>query len=143
MEGRGVIHSVAGITLIDDSFNANPASMEAALQSLAGRTVAGRKFALLGDMLELGTEAPRYHKALQPLTEKLDGVYCIGPNMKYLYDSLPESQKLGWSESPEDFTLAPFTSMLQVGDALLMKGSKKLLHVPGIPAKIMAALKTE
>ncbi len=143
MEGRGVTHSVAGITLIDDSFNANPASMEAALQSLTGRTMAGRKFALLGDMLELGTEAPRYHKALQPLTEKLDGVYCIGPNMKYLYDSLPESQKLGWSESPEDFTLTPFTSMLRAGDALLMKGSKKLLHVPGIPAKIMAALKTE
>ena len=61
MTGRGVEQTAAGITLIDDSFNGNPASMVAALDSLKARPVAkGRRIAILGDMLELGDDAPAY-----------------------------------------------------------------------------------
>lgn len=141
MAGRGISQTVGGVTVIDDSFNANPASMVAALQSLSGRTVAGRKIALLADMLELGSEAPQYHRNLLPFTTGLDGVYAIGPLIKNLYDALPESQKLGWSEAPESFDITAFTSSLKAGDAVVLKGSKKMLHVPGIPAKLITALK--
>ena len=140
LQGRGVTQEIAGITLIDDSFNANPASMVAALQSLTGRTVAGRKFAILADMLELGNEAPKYHRDLLPFTEKLDGIFAIGPLIKNLYDELPASQKLGWVESPEEFNPQTFKTLLQPGDAVTLKGSKKMLHVPGIIGKLATAI---
>ena len=62
MTGRGVEQAAHGVTVIDDSFNGNPASMVAALGSLKARPVkAGRRIAILGDMLELGADAPAYH----------------------------------------------------------------------------------
>ena len=65
MTGRGVEQTASGVTVIDDSFNGNPASMVAALDSLKARPVqAGRRIAILGDMLELGADAPAYHEKL-------------------------------------------------------------------------------
>ena len=65
MTGRGVEQAACGVTVIDDSFNGNPASMVAALGSLKARPVkAGRRIAILGDMLELGADAPAYHEKL-------------------------------------------------------------------------------
>ena len=65
MTGRGVEQTAGGVTVIDDSFNGNPASMVAALDSLKARPVeAGRRIAILGDMLELGADAPAYHEKL-------------------------------------------------------------------------------
>jgi UDP-N-acetylmuramoyl-tripeptide--D-alanyl-D-alanine ligase len=65
MSGRGVEQTAGGATLIDDSFNGNPASMVAALDSLKARPMKqGRRIAILGDMLELGPEAPAYHEDL-------------------------------------------------------------------------------
>src|SRR4029079_5966885 len=65
MTGRGVEQAVHGVTVIDDSFNGNPASMVAALGSLKARPVkAGRRIVILGDMLELGADAPAYHTDL-------------------------------------------------------------------------------
>ncbi|MFN5684215.1 UDP-N-acetylmuramoyl-tripeptide--D-alanyl-D-alanine ligase, partial [Bradyrhizobium sp.] len=61
MTGRGVEQRIGEIVLIDDSFNGNPASMAAALDSLQARPVRGRRIAVIGDMLELGDEAPAYH----------------------------------------------------------------------------------
>ncbi len=143
MASRGTAQTINGITLIDDAFNANPASMAAGLQSLKEKPVQGRKLAVLGDMLELGTEAETYHKALLPLTEDLHGVYAIGPHMQALYDLLPEDKRLGWSASPTDFDIQAFASSLQPGDTILLKGSKKMLYVPGIPAKLAEALKNK
>ena len=65
MTGRGVEQTADGVTVIDDSFNGNPASMVAALGSLKARPVkSGRRIAILGDMLELGADAPAYHEKL-------------------------------------------------------------------------------
>ncbi len=65
MTGRGVEQAAHGVTVIDDSFNGNPASMVAALGSLKARPVkAGRRIAILGDMLELGADASAYHEKL-------------------------------------------------------------------------------
>ncbi len=101
MTGRGVEQTVAGATLIDDSFNGNPASMVAALDSLKARPVAkGRRIAILGDMLELGEEAPTYHTGLAKQLDGIDGVYCVGPLMHHLYSLLPRGKSLGWHEDP-------------------------------------------
>ena len=106
MTGRGVEQTVAGATLIDDSFNGNPASMVAALDSLKARPLQkGRRIAILGDMLELGDEAPAYHDGLAQHLDGIDGVYCVGPLMRHLYDLLPADKGLGWHEDPA--TLEP------------------------------------
>ena len=69
MTGRGVEQAAGGVTVIDDSFNGNPASMVAALGSLKARPVkAGRRIAILGDMLELGADAPAYHDEARQAT---------------------------------------------------------------------------
>ena len=109
MTGRGVEQSASGVVVIDDSFNGNPASMVAALGSLKARPVqAGRRIAILGDMLELGADAPAYHEKLADDLPGIDGVYCVGPLMRHLYDLLPSGQGLGWHEDPA--TLEPHES---------------------------------
>ena len=90
------------ITVIDDSFNGNPASMVAALDSLKARPVqAGRRIAILGDMLELGEDAPAYHtRPRRSIYAGIDGVYCVGPLMRHLYDLYRPARALGWHEDP-------------------------------------------
>lgn len=142
MVGRGVSHSVGGVTVVDDSFNGNPASITAALQSLAGRPVAGRRIALLGDMLELGTEAPRYHTELAAACRGITGVFCVGPLMQNLYDALPTNQRLGYAPAPEAFDAAAFAHTLQQGDVVLIKGSKKMFYVHNTAQKLISALQS-
>ncbi|MFZ2587898.1 MAG: UDP-N-acetylmuramoyl-tripeptide--D-alanyl-D-alanine ligase, partial [Alphaproteobacteria bacterium] len=83
--GRGAAEVVNGVTVIDDSFNGNPASMAAALAALKKRDVAGKRVAVLGDMLELGEGSVGYHVGLAPSVEGIDGVFCVGPLMANLY----------------------------------------------------------
>src|SRR5260221_11753795 len=97
MRGRGVEQPANGVPVIGDSFNGNPASMVAALDSLKARPVQkGRRIAILGDMLELGAEAPAYHEGLASHLKGIDGVYCVGPLMRHLYNLLPVDKGLGW-----------------------------------------------
>ncbi len=87
-----------------------------------------------------GDEAPAYHRNLAAFTEALDGVYAIGPLMRNLYDALPPAMQLGYTEDPAQFNAQSFAHMLHAGDTVTLKGSKKMLHVPGIPAQLAAAL---
>jgi UDP-N-acetylmuramoyl-tripeptide--D-alanyl-D-alanine ligase len=124
--GRGRQHRVAlpegSITLIDESYNANPASMRAALQVLAA--AAGRRLAALGDMLELGEHAPRLHAELAEAVVAcgVDRVYTAGPAMRHLHDALPAARR---GEHVEDAAaLVPILDReLRRGDTLLIKGS--------------------
>jgi UDP-N-acetylmuramoyl-tripeptide--D-alanyl-D-alanine ligase len=149
MTGRGVEQTAAGVTVIDDSFNGNPASMVAALDSLKARPVkAGRRIAILGDMLELGADAPDYHKKLaKELGPKnlggIDAVYCVGPLMRHLYDLLPAGSGLGWHEDPA--TLAPekIAALLRGGDVVVVKGSKKMFWVNKFVPRLLAALQAK
>ena len=114
MSGRGVEQTAGGATLIDDSFNGNPASMVAALDSLKARPIkGGRRIAILGDMLELGAEAPAYHEELARHLAGIDGVYCVGPLMRHLYDLLPAGQGLGWHEDPATLEPQEIAALLQ------------------------------
>jgi len=144
MTGRGVEQTVAGTTLIDDSFNGNPASMVAALDSLKARPVAkGRRIAILGDMLELGDEAPSYHTGLAKHLDGIDGVYCVGPLMHHLYSLLPKDKGLGWHEDPATLEPQQVASLLRGGDVVVVKGSKKMFWVNKFVPRLVAALQAK
>lgn len=128
--GRGArsFHAVAGGTLllIDESYNANPASMQAALNMLsyAPGNAAARRIAVLGDMLELGASAGSLHRGLAPAIETahIDRVYACGPHMRALYEELPASVRGAWrdhSAALKDILLAE----LRAGDTVMIKGS--------------------
>jgi UDP-N-acetylmuramoyl-tripeptide--D-alanyl-D-alanine ligase len=143
MTGRGVEQTVNGITVIDDSFNGNPASMAAALESLKARHMTGgRRIALLGDMLELGSDAPAYHRDLARTLPGIDGVYCVGPLMHHLYELLPATTRLGWHEDPATLRPQAVAALLKAGDVVVVKGSKKMFwvnkFVPGLVAALQA-----
>lgn len=144
MTGRGVEQSAGGVTVIDDSFNGNPASMVAALGSLKARPVsAGRRIAILGDMLELGADAPAYHEKLAKDLPGIDGVYCVGPLMRHLYDLLPSGQGLGWHHDPATLEPQKVAALLQSGDVVVVKGSKKMFWVNKFVPKLLAALQAK
>jgi UDP-N-acetylmuramoyl-tripeptide--D-alanyl-D-alanine ligase len=114
------------VLLLDESYNANPESMEAAFNLLA--TVAkprkGRKIAVLGDMLELGEFSPKLHRGLAaPLAESgIDLVYAAGPMMKLLMEELPLSRRA--AHAPDSGALAGLVvPQLRAGDTLVVKGS--------------------
>ncbi|MBI1493416.1 UDP-N-acetylmuramoyl-tripeptide--D-alanyl-D-alanine ligase [Halocynthiibacter styelae] len=115
----------AEIVLLDDAFNANPASMAAALEVLASETAAKRRIAVLGDMLELGPTEIEDHRAVADLAalEEIDLVHCVGPRMKALWDVLPARQRGEYDEAAEDLT-SRVHNLLRPGDAVLVKGSK-------------------
>ncbi|MFT4960828.1 MAG: UDP-N-acetylmuramoyl-tripeptide--D-alanyl-D-alanine ligase [Paracoccaceae bacterium] len=120
------------LDLIDDSYNANPASMAAALAVLAvakthddtGRVQKGRRIAFVGDMKELGPQSRDLHIALADLSamQQLDVVFCIGPLMHALYDSLPQQQRGAWCETSAEMAQGMHTR-LDSGDVVLVKGS--------------------
>jgi len=144
MSGRGVEQAAGGATLIDDSFNGNPASMVAALDSLKARPMKdGRRIAILGDMLELGAEAPAYHEALARHLTGIDGVYCVGPLMRYLYDLLPAGKGLGWHENPATLEPEEIATLLRGGDVVVVKGSKKMFWVNKFVPRLVAALQAK
>ena len=143
MSGRGVEQIAAGVTVIDDSFNGNPASMVAALDSLKARPVtAGRRIAILGDMLELGAEAPAYHQKLASDLPGIDAVYCVGPLMRHLYDRLPPGNTLGWHEDPATLEPQKIAALLRKGDVVVVKGSKKMFWVNKFVPRLLAALQS-
>ena len=119
--------------LIDDAFNANPASMTAALDVLLaakptdgiGRVGGGRRIAILGDMLELGPTEAALHEAIgrhDGLTA-IDIVHCVGPRMRALHAVLPRNQRGEWVETAPELA-ARARSLIDAGDILLVKGSK-------------------
>lgn len=122
-----------GFDLIDDAFNANPASMAAALDVLIaavpengiGRLAAGRRIAVLGDMLELGPQEGALHAAIarHPGLEKLAVIHCVGPRMRALWQVLPRAQRGEWVETAGELA-ARARSIVDAGDIVLVKGSK-------------------
>src|SRR3954449_9299316 len=144
MTGRGVEQSAGGAILIDDSFNGNPASMVAALDNLKARPMSnGRRIAILGDMLELGLESPAYHQALAKHLSGIDGVYCVGPLMRHLYELLPDGKGLGWHEDPATLQPQEIAALLRGGDVVVVKGSKKMFCVNKFVPRLVAALQAK
>ncbi|MEA2756016.1 MAG: UDP-N-acetylmuramoyl-tripeptide--D-alanyl-D-alanine ligase, partial [Aliidongia sp.] len=111
--------------LIDESYNASPASMAAAFAVLAAACpqANGRRIAVLGDMRELGTQATALHAALaEPLGTVADLVFTAGPLMRHLHDALAPARQGAWQ--PDAAKLLPFLlDTLRPGDVVTVKGS--------------------
>ena len=128
--GRGVRRALQVASgeaiLIDESYNANPASMAAALNVLGQATVGphGRRIAVLGDMLELGPTGPALHRGLLDAirANRIDLVYCCGPLMRNLWDALSSGKRGGYAESAAGLE-AQAVSAIRAGDAIMVKGS--------------------
>lgn len=130
--GRGarITLMIAGspppVTLIDESYNANPGSMRAALETFAitEPEAGGRRIAVLGDMLELGKDGPRLHADLANavLKSKVDLLFCCGPQMEALYQTLPQPWR--GAHTPDSKALVqPLIDAIKPGDVILVKGS--------------------
>jgi len=112
--------------LIDESYNANPASMRAALALLGQADVGqrGRRIAVLGDMLELGTRGEELHHELAGAARAhgIDLVFCCGPLMRALWEALPSACQGSYAETST--ALEPLVlAAIQPGDAVMVKGS--------------------
>jgi len=122
--------------LIDDSYNASPASIRAGLAVLAAQPAA-RRIVALGDMRELGDDAPAMHAELAAdVAAAADLVFCCGPMMRHLYDALPAAKQ--GAHLTDSAALAPVLAQaVRPGDAVLVKGS-----LGSRMATVIAALKS-
>ncbi len=114
------------VTVIDESYNANPVSMRAAL-ALLGATApgdGGRRIAVIGDMLELGAEAPAMHAGLarELAANGVDLLFAAGPLSRALYETAPEERRAHWSERADGLKGALFPA-LRAGDVVMIKAS--------------------
>jgi UDP-N-acetylmuramoyl-tripeptide--D-alanyl-D-alanine ligase len=128
--GRGerLLLSAKGgpFTLVDESYNANPASTRAAI-ALAGALPLpgkGRRIAVLGDMLELGEKGAAMHAELagDAVTNRIDLVFAAGPLMKHLFEALPGRLQGAWRDRACDLA-AIVVAAVQSGDMVIVKGS--------------------
>jgi UDP-N-acetylmuramoyl-tripeptide--D-alanyl-D-alanine ligase len=128
--GRGMRHRLkhpdGEITLIDESYNANPASMQAAIKLLDATDVKGkgRRIAVLGDMLELGAHSPKLHAELAEMLSgtRTDLVLLAGKEMKALADSLPKGMKKEYRDNVEEI-IPLVLETVRPGDAVMVKSS--------------------
>ncbi len=120
------------LVLIDDSYNANPASVMAALSVLTESEIKAdtststgqRRVAILGDMKELGPQERELHADLARLASagRVDEVHCVGHLMRHMFQALPPAQRGIWAETSADLALM-LPERLRAGDVVLVKGS--------------------
>jgi UDP-N-acetylmuramoyl-tripeptide--D-alanyl-D-alanine ligase len=145
LDGRGKRHRLdvpgGAIELIDESYNASPASMRAAFAVLAAiePSAGGRRIAVLGDMLELGAESDRLHAELAaPLIDaKVALVFTLGDNMRALDTALPSKRRGGHASSVAELA-EQLRKSLKPGDVVTVKGSHGS-RIHELVAKFVAA----
>ncbi len=127
IEGRLDLEIIAGITVIDDSYNANFASTVQALELLQALHVTGKKYVVLGDHLELGKSSAEEHRKLGRLLgqKQLDGVFLIGPEMQNACEAVGDLLLLHTDDYQNlQPSIEKILNKLKSGDALLVKGSR-------------------
>jgi len=142
--GRGAriaLETAGGpILLIDESYNANPASVRAALAAMATtpRESYPRRIAVLGDMLELGPAAADLHRGLKDAIDAagVDLVLACGPNMRLLHESLSAGQRGAWAQTSVEL-VDHLLDAVGAGDVVMIKGSLGTNMAP-----LLAALMT-
>ncbi|MBF0590362.1 MAG: UDP-N-acetylmuramoyl-tripeptide--D-alanyl-D-alanine ligase [Magnetococcales bacterium] len=122
-----MLESTEGWTVIDDTYNANPGSMEAALRTLAAQAPEGHRVAVLGDMLELGVNSTDLHEALADVLVRcgVERLFTAGPQMKALHDAIPGTPGVTshYRAQTSDW-IGGIASHLKAGDVVLVKGSR-------------------
>src|SRR5262249_24826531 len=114
------------ITVIDESYNASPVSVRAALSTLGGirPSRGGRRVAVLGDMLELGESGPSLHRGLAENVAQngIDVIFTAGPLMQELHDALTAGNR--GCHAADSAALAPLVGKdVHAGDVVMVKGS--------------------
>ena len=140
-KGRGQRHRVVfgddTLLIVDESYNASPIAMTAAIETLGAVEVAplGRRIAVLGDMLELGATAPDLHAALAPALAAagIDRVFACGPHMAHLFDALPRAMR-GAHQATSAQLLPMVLAAVRPADAVLVKGSLGSAMAPIVQA---------
>lgn len=130
VKGRGERFKIpleeGSFVLIDDAYNANPESMQAGIRVLGSLTPdnAGRRIAVIGDMLELGEKSRELHESLAAylIENKIDKVYTVGLNSGALFDILPVEMQ-GLKKTVSDELAAVIKNEIKSGDIVLVKGS--------------------
>jgi UDP-N-acetylmuramoyl-tripeptide--D-alanyl-D-alanine ligase len=149
--GRGDTHIRNGIELVDDSYNANPNSMKAALSAFLAEPASGRRYACLGDMRELGDESAAAHRELlESIADDpaLHGMVLVGPAMQQAWSKV-ETEGVSRQRrervlatygglSPD--TAADLVAKLQPGDRVLVKGSNRVFWAEGFVDQLLAQL---
>lgn len=141
LKGRGKREalSIRGgeIELIDEGYNASPASVRAALRLLGElpATFGGRRIVVLGDMRELGERGPRLHRELAPelAAAKVDLAFLVGPLMQGLFELLPSAMR-GGHKPDSDSMVATLVAAIRPGDTVLIKGSLGTRMAPLVDA---------
>ena len=140
--GRGASRSVAlpnggSFQLIDESYNASPASVRAAIAVLGATPpkADGRRIAVLGDMRELGDAGPDLHAVLAKdlIAAEIDQVFCCGPVIRSLWDALPQAMRGAYAEVSDDL-VAPVCAAVAQGDIVTVKGSLGTRMAPIVQA---------
>ncbi|MSQ86875.1 MAG: UDP-N-acetylmuramoylalanyl-D-glutamyl-2,6-diaminopimelate--D-alanyl-D-alanine ligase [Alphaproteobacteria bacterium] len=137
-KGRGTRTAIqlqgGSFTLIDESYNASPASVKALAETLGQIKANSKKrvVLVLGDMLELGTQSAELHAELQTtiVANGIDTVFTAGPLMEHLHHALPREKRGGHTKDAA--TLAPLVAAsVKPGDVLAVKGSNgsRMSHV--------------
>jgi len=129
-KGRGARFTLpargGAFTVIDESYNANPASMRAALSLLAQTEPGdrGRRIAVVGDMLELGNQSDDLHRELASPVEDaaVDLLFASGPHMKALFDAVTPARQGRYAETSADL-VEPLLGEVRAGDVIMIKGS--------------------
>jgi len=114
------------LLLVDESYNANVASMNAAMEVFATTNPPrGKKVLVLGDMLELGPQGRELHQSLKASVLRTGAVRIslVGPAIEPLAETLGEDRVTGHARRIEDL-MEPILSSLALGDAVMVKGSK-------------------
>ena len=131
LKGRGERHRLriegGQYLLIDESYNANPASMAATLKALGEERDVSRRIAVLGPMRELGEHADELHAALAPavIEANVDRLILVGADMQPLEDALGGAVEVDRAEAADD-AAAKLAEIVRPGDAVLVKASNSI-----------------
>ncbi len=121
---RMEILTMHGVTILNDTYNANPDSVIAALSTLASLLVSGKKIVVLGDMLELGEKSEHEHAkiGLEVADRGFEYLFTFGPHSRFTFDA----SKLAFAQHFEDKTalIKELSATISPGDAVLIKGSR-------------------
>ncbi len=133
--GRGNHLVSHGVTVIDESYNANPESMSATLDSYARLSLKGSKIVVLGEMLELGEHSEAAHLALLPALGPYT-VFCVGQGTRSLADQL----KAPWFAQADESLEQTLMSVITPGDGILIKGSNRVFWAHNFVQRLLAQI---
>ncbi|MDE0645417.1 MAG: UDP-N-acetylmuramoyl-tripeptide--D-alanyl-D-alanine ligase [Gammaproteobacteria bacterium] len=138
-KGRGNTHSVAGITIIDDSYNASPSSVQKSLNVLQKTYTRSRRIAVIGQMNELGDKSSCYHQNLAKHIKNIDLVYCVGELALPLYEQL-NRQSTFFFQAADKVLLDDLERELRPEDIVLVKGSNSVFWQNSFMERLLVRL---